>query len=187
MPRITWHAIVGILAGIAVWWFLPHSAPAPVLRVPAGEILSESQGAMTILAVQYVPEATFVRETYRQFLRQLPGDVRVEVVCPDRAAYDDFVKQVGEVPCRLYPAISHHAMTTWARDRWIALWNREAAKTYLVAPRAEAGAENWPARAGDGLAATRLGDGRCPKSCRRLAARSISMAGTSWPMTRTCS
>jgi hypothetical protein len=40
-------------------------------------------------------------------------------------------------------------MTTWARDRWLALSTREGKGALLLCPAVEAGEEAWPARAGD--------------------------------------
>jgi hypothetical protein len=43
-----------------------------------------------------------------------------------------------------------HAMTTWSRDRWVALAPAASGRPVtLLSPRAENGAEVWPQRAGD--------------------------------------
>jgi len=76
--------------------------------------------------------------------------VSVHVVCPDRAAFEDFVATVGAVSCRVSPVVVGHSITTWSRDRWVALAPAVAGgPTTLWNPRGEAGDEIWPARAGD--------------------------------------
>ncbi|MCY2927586.1 MAG: hypothetical protein NT031_19530, partial [Planctomycetota bacterium] len=80
----------------------------------------------------------------------LPADVTVHVVCPDRAAFEDLRGRVGSTACTLSPVLTGHAITAWARDRWLALAPADPhSPTTLLAPRGEDGAENWPQRAGD--------------------------------------
>jgi N-dimethylarginine dimethylaminohydrolase len=45
--------------------------------------------------------------------------------------------------------IVHHPITSWARDRWLALGAPGTEGTTLLCPRAEDGADVWPARQGD--------------------------------------
>ncbi|MCY3022827.1 MAG: hypothetical protein NTW87_27930 [Planctomycetota bacterium] len=48
-----------------------------------GRLLSECDGALAELAIQYVPDAAPIAATvYREFLRQLPRDVTVYVLWP---------------------------------------------------------------------------------------------------------
>jgi len=76
--------------------------------------------------------------------------VAVHVVCPDRAALDEFRRRVGGVACRLHPIVVGHAISPWARDRWLAASPAGAGRPIvLFRPRGENGAERWPARAGD--------------------------------------
>lgn len=120
--------------------------------VPSGPILSECDGRMSELVVHYEPSAKpIVSTVYREFLGALDRDVTVDVVCPDSRAFDDFVTLAGDVRCRLNPILVHHPMTTWSRDRWVALeppFSQKGATTVL-SPRGETGSEIWPARAGD--------------------------------------
>ena len=65
-------------------------------------------------------------------------------------AFDDFIATVGPVRCRVSPILAGHPITTWSRDRWVALAPAAAGgATTLWSPRGEAGDEIWPARAGD--------------------------------------
>jgi 8-oxo-dGTP pyrophosphatase MutT (NUDIX family) len=106
---------------------------------------------MRELVVQYEPSAReTVAAAYRDFLGALDPDVTVHVVCPDRAAYEDFMSLAGSVRCRLEPILTHHPITSWARDRWVALTpSSPAGATTLWSPRGENANEVWPARAGD--------------------------------------
>lgn len=116
-----------------------------------GPVLSDCDGAVRELAIQYVPEAAgIVETTYRDFLRQLPPEVTVRVICPDRAAFEDLRGRVGPVRCRLAAVLTGHRMTCWSRDRWLALApRRPGERALLLAPREEAGAHVWPERKGD--------------------------------------
>ena len=87
--------------------------------------------------------------TYRAFLRQLPADVTVQVVCPNRQAYNDLLARIGTTDCRLSPVIVGHPITAWSRDRWLALGACGGQPAVLLCPRNEDGAAVWPAREGD--------------------------------------
>jgi len=56
---------------------------------------------------------------------------------------------VGPVKCSLVPVIVNHAMTSWSRDRWVALLPRDGGATTLLSPRGENAASVWPDRLGD--------------------------------------
>ena len=147
-----WQSAVGMVLGLAAGLFVVslagtgrHTTP------PAGPILSECDGTLLELVIQYEPSARdMVTPVYRGFLRALDAGVIVHVVCPNRAAFTELESSVGPVRCRLRPLLVGHPMTTWSRDRWVALSPALAGSpTTLWSPRAEAGSEIWPARAGD--------------------------------------
>ena len=119
---------------------------------PSGAILSECDGRLSELVIHYETSAKAgVVPVYRDFLRALERDVTVHVVCPSRAACDELVAALGDdVRCRLVPVVVDHPITTWSRDRWIALAPVPGdGLTTLLSPRGEAAGEIWPARAGD--------------------------------------
>jgi hypothetical protein len=144
--------LLGAPLGLAVGIFALgaiNRAAAPV--AVTGPIISECDGAMRELVIQYEPSAReVVRDVYPAFLGALGSNVLVHVVCPDQAAFDDLKSLVGTTRSRLAPILVHHPMTTWARDRWVALAPAApSAATTLLSPRGESGDDIWPARAGD--------------------------------------
>jgi Porphyromonas-type peptidyl-arginine deiminase len=141
------HVLLGVGLGLAV--------SAVVLSLydggrgrgqPAGPLLSECDGSLRRLVIQYAEGADdAVLPTYRGFLRQLPAGVEVCVVSPSEDEFRALLRGVGPTDCRLTPVIVGHPITSWARDRWLALGQ----PTVLLHSRAEDGAAVWPARAGD--------------------------------------
>jgi hypothetical protein len=147
-----WQPLLGIIIGLlAAATILALTGSPERGPLPSGPILSECDGHLRELVLQYEPAAKdIVTPVYRDFLRALDPDVSIRLVCPDRAAFDDFVAAVGPVPCTVTPILAGHPMTAWSRDRWVALTPPAAGDaTTLWSPRGEAGEEVWPARAGD--------------------------------------
>ncbi|MDP6446709.1 MAG: hypothetical protein QF805_23155, partial [Pirellulaceae bacterium] len=125
--------------------------------VSMGPQLSDCDGAIGELVIHYVGGAhEIVGAVYDDFLRQLPADVTVHVVCPDRSGFDELIDHVGTTRCILSPVISGHPITTWSRDRWLAIAPSPGrSATIVMSPRGEMGADIWPERAGD----AEVGDG----------------------------
>lgn len=143
--QIIFGAVLGVVvaAVILAWDRAGRAAP------PQGIIVSECEGALKELVIQYEPGALEdIAPIYRDFLRQLSADVIVHVACPDRVAFDQLREAVGKVPCTLQPVITGHPQTAWARDRWVALVYPGGAVHLASAPHEVAGTV-WPARAGD--------------------------------------
>jgi hypothetical protein len=145
-----WCVVLGVALGLAV--------AAAVLVVtgggrggPAdGPLLSECDGALRRVVIHCTGEDdVVVLPTYRAFLRQLPAGVQVHVVCPSEQVFEGLVGRVGPTDCQLTPVIVRHPITSWARDRWLALGGARGDSTTLLCPRAEDGADVWPARQGD--------------------------------------
>ena len=151
---LRWQTLVGValglLAGAAVLT-LAERGGAGKTAPPSGPILSECDGRLGELVIHYEPSAkASVVPVYREFLAALDSDVRVHVVCPSRAAFDELTAALGDVRCRLGAVVVNHPLTTWSRDRWVALAPAtEGAATTLLSPRGEAAEAIWPARAGD--------------------------------------
>ena len=147
-----WQTTVGVIIGLATGTAILALTGSPERRpLPSGPIISECDGHLRALVLQYEPAAKeIVAPVYRDFLRTLDRDVSVHLVCPDRVAFDDFTAAVGPIPRSVKPIMVGHPITTWSRDRWVALMPAVAgAATTLWSPRGEAGEEVWPARAGD--------------------------------------
>ncbi|MBZ0135407.1 MAG: hypothetical protein K8I27_03410 [Planctomycetes bacterium] len=152
--KLSWYywplgVTLGLLAAFLVMPLLDKDEARAESTV--GPILSDCDGALRELVIQYTPDsAEIVAAPYRDFLTQLPEAVTVHVVCRDRAAFDELAGHVGEVRCRLHPVFADHPMTSWSRDRWIALEPAGDATAFtLLSPRGEMGADAWPERKGD--------------------------------------
>jgi hypothetical protein len=145
------HVLIGVALGLAVaLGILAVYRPGPVAEAAPGPLVSECDGALRRVVIHYADAADEdVLPTYRDFLRQLPADVDVRVVCPDQPTFDALARRVGPTACRLTPVVVNHPITSWARDRWLALGPAGGGPTTLLCPRAEDGADLWPARAGD--------------------------------------
>ncbi|PKN56415.1 MAG: hypothetical protein CVU56_16395 [Deltaproteobacteria bacterium HGW-Deltaproteobacteria-14] len=120
-------------------------------REPQRHLLADDAGAIQEIVIHYVPSAADLSApVYRELLAALPDDVVAWVVVPDMAAFDDLARRLGDVRPTLVPVPVGHAMTTWSRDRWLALAPDDPSDPVtLLLPSAEDGAEAWPARAGD--------------------------------------
>ncbi len=151
-----WRRILGTMIGLAVFagvvLGIGRLRPQPAVQTAVtGPLLSDCDGPIHELVIHYLPEADGIALTaYQEFLRQLPANVRVQVVCPDQEAYDKLARSLGTVSCQLVPVLTGHAMTCWSRDRWLALPAADSGgKTVLLRPLSEDGAPVWPAREGD--------------------------------------
>lgn len=121
-----WRTWAGLLFGGCVMAALSLAVGArpPERARPEdyGAILSECTGALRELVIQYnAATAAPVRDALRDFLRALPEDVTVRVVCPDRRSFDEIRAYAGPVGCSLRPVTTGQPVTCWARDRWLCL------------------------------------------------------------------
>jgi len=144
--------VLGLLAGGAILSIVGGGGGGGgKTSPPTGPVLSECDGRLGELVIHYDPAAKdMVVQVYRDFLGALESDVSVHVVCPNQIAFDELTDTVGPVGCRLTPVVVNHPMTTWSRDRWVALEPvANGSPTTLLSPLGEAAEEIWPARAGD--------------------------------------
>jgi len=152
----------GVVIGLVAAWAMIHlrGASGCSPQVASGPLLPDGDGAIEELVIQYEPGSTAIVSTaYRQFLSQLPAEVTVHVVCPDRAAFEDLLERVGPIDVTLRPMIAGHPITTWSRDRWLALApGAPDEPTTLLKSNDEDGAPVWPARAGDRRVAADLAE-----------------------------
>jgi len=161
-------AAIGVAVGLCLAaMVLTHAsrrtAPLPVRR--AGPALSDCDGRLGRIVIHYVAGAApVVMQTYREFLGDLGPDVTVYVVCPDEAAFDELRRAMGPVACTLRPVATGHAMTTWSRDRWLALAPPpDGGPATVLSPREEKAARIWPAREGDRKTGRDLADALGPE------------------------
>lgn len=156
---LRWHTLtgmaLGLLAGAAILSIAGSGGGGTRTTVrrpaPGGPVLSECDGRLAELVIHYEPSAkSMVARVYHDFLGALDGDVLVHAVCPDDAAFAGLRDLAGPLRCRLSPVVVQHALTTWSRDRWVALAPAaNGCPTTLLSPLGEAAGEIWPARAGD--------------------------------------
>jgi hypothetical protein len=147
-----WQTVLGVVLGLlTASAILALTGNAGKRSLESGPILPECGGRLRELVIHYEPSAReMVAAVYKDFLRALDGEVTVYAVCPDRSAFEELQTLVGSIRCRLCPLLTGHPITTWSRDRWVALGPAFAAEpTTLWTPRGEAAEEIWPARAGD--------------------------------------
>ena len=147
-----WQTISGVALGLLIGFaILSLTGSGPHNPIPAGPILSECDGHLQELVIQYEPSAKEIAATlYRGFLGALEGDVLVHALCPTQTAFDELRSLIGPTRCQVMPIIAGHPITTWSRDRWVALKpDQPRGPTTLWSPLGEAGQEVWPARAGD--------------------------------------
>lgn len=150
--KTRFQVLIGILIGLVGSAIVLATIEMRPTRLagPPRALLSDCDGAICELVIHYVNEAAeVVGPTYRDFLRQLPQDIVVRVVCADRASFDDLRRLVEPVDCSLEPVVVGHPITTWSRDRWLALQAEEGGAATLLCPRGEKSQEAWPARRGD--------------------------------------
>jgi hypothetical protein len=165
--RVPLGLALGLIAAAVVLAVVDFRPPAPARS--RATVLSDCDGAIRELVIHYVTEAGDVVGTaYREFLQQLPSDVVVQVVCPDRTAFEDLVARVSPTACRLEAVPVGHPITTWSRDRWLALGRETDGPTTLLCPRSEKSEQIWPERAGDAQVGHDLARALRPRvDCRR--------------------
>jgi len=165
-----WRVRIGVALGLVLALLVAaFDGSVPESRPDHGPVLSDCDGAIRSLAIQYVPGAApIVERAYRQFLGHLPEGVEVHVLAPCREAFTDFRRRLGPVHCRIHPVVTGHSMTCWSRDRWLALAPAGGGgPASLLLPREEDGAGIWPLREGD----ARVGADLAGASSGRLTAR----------------
>jgi hypothetical protein len=143
--------VIGLAAAIAA---LSRTNGRAESGPRTGPMISECDGRIRAIVIQYVKGADFAAGIYRQFVSALPADVRIYVACPGPADLDELRQAMGSAAGRLQPVFTGHEMTAWSRDRWIAMGPLDGhGGVTLAAPWAEAGADIWPQRRGDQLVA----------------------------------
>lgn len=121
---------------------------------PAAQLLSDCDGAIATLAIHATADAlAVVAPVYHDLLRQLPAEIELRVVVPDRRTFTDLLARVGPVNGKLTPVVVGHPITPWSRDRWLALRRPTGGRVTLLHPWEEMGADGWPARRGDAAVA----------------------------------
>lgn len=133
----------GVAVGILLVALVQSVAggPAPF------EAVSETEGEILLAYIQYRRDAgDVVAPAYRELFRAL-NSPRIIVGCPSPEDWDDFRVRVGDAcnPARFHPLIAGRPISTWAKDRFIAV--RSGDRLRLLVPHrppdAAAGADDW--------------------------------------------
>jgi hypothetical protein len=152
---------VGAALGLTAAGIVLALLPSGLLRRDphlGGYAINDAGGAFRDLVIQYHREAAELSApVYGAFLPELSPAVRVWVVCPSLEDFRDLRRRVGDLRCVLEPVPVGHAITTWSRDRWLAV-RRDDEDLLLLAAREEDGQESWPRRKGDARVAFDLAE-----------------------------
>ena len=141
---IRWQTVTGVVLGLTAGFTILALTGNPQRKALSGPIISECDGHFRELVIQYEPSATgIVTTVYHEFLGALEADVLVHAVCPTRADFDDLLSRIGPTRCKILPIVANHPMTTWSRDRWLALApETPGGITTILSPLGEAGQGN---------------------------------------------
>jgi hypothetical protein len=126
-------AAVGLVVGVLVA-VLRH----PVVRPAAPPVpLGEDGGRITRIAMHYQPDAASLAvPIYRQFLRAVGPDVYVTWAVAATRDLDDLRARLGDTwPAHTRGVIIGKPITTWAKDRFVALRQPETGGAVCGAPR----------------------------------------------------
>lgn len=135
--------LIGLTLAIGVGWIAGLWKNKPI---PPAPVLSETDGEIRAINIQYTAGADFTIPIYREFLSKFNPRAKVYVVCPENADLAELQSKL-QISRTLIPIYTHHPQTPWAKDRWIAL--DRGKEIELLAPRGENLADAWPTRKGD--------------------------------------
>ena len=168
---------IGLAAALLVLGYvsMQRAQPAPTMFPDEGS-------RIRAVVMQYANGSEFVAPVFRQYLQYQSPDVTAYVACPEPDDFARLQQLLGSVPCHLVPVFTHHPMTAWSRDRWVALKLPDATgPTTLLSPKGENGQDSlarprrrFPHRG-------RTSPTPSPPSSRPNAAGCSSTAAIFWP------
>jgi len=141
---------LGIAAAMLVLGYFNARAatPRPAMFPDAG-------GRVRAVVMQYARGNDAVIPVFQQYLNYRSSDLTVYMVCPEPADFQEISARL-RTAATLLPVYTHHPITAWSRDRWVALAPASHLPVTLLAPKGEQGADGWPQRAGDSRVAEDL-------------------------------
>ncbi len=143
---------LGAIAAAACLVVASAAGLTPRRAAPTARVVAEDASApLARIAIHYAPAADDVAmPVWRQLFAALPARVEVEVAVArttDFARFQALLDAAGIGDrARFHPVIVGHELTTWSRDRFVALTERDGGGAVLAPPRIEVGAAG---RAGD--------------------------------------
>ena len=140
---------LGIIIGLAAALFvISHVSRAQ----PQPPMLPDEGPAIRAAVLQYSHGSDFVVPVFRQYLAYQSANFTAYLACPEESDFSEIRALLGDLACTLIPVYTHHPMTAWSRDRWVALQPLTPGTPgpiTLLSSKGELGAEVWPQRAGD--------------------------------------
>ncbi|MEO8704559.1 MAG: hypothetical protein ABI867_31180 [Kofleriaceae bacterium] len=135
MLRVAAAIAAGIVVSALVLAARGHDTRAIDTRLVA----EDASAPLRRLAIHYAPISDAeALPVYEQLLRALPASVEVVVEVATAADYDRFVRLLGAGQlARLRSVVVGHPITTWSRDRYAALVDRDGGGSILAPPRLE--------------------------------------------------
>lgn len=134
-----------LLAGLILWRQDKGGHP-----VTPGPLISECDGHLSRVVIQYIAGAEPVIPVYQDFLTKLDANVQVIAAVPGKADWDELSAKLGPLAGRLQPVMVGHLISSWSRDRWLLLEpSKESVYPRLLCAANEDGVSQWPQRAGD--------------------------------------
>jgi hypothetical protein len=159
-----WHVAAGVATGLAcaiavVAWQGRRQGGAPVDLV-AAPILPEASGALSAVAMHYVPKLeSMVEPSYTDFLRAISPDVRLSMVMArepsgsDRNKLDAMLRRIdpsGSLAERTEVVEVDGPISTWSKDRALVTWRPVDGRPALLIEPSEP-RKDWVERHNDWL------------------------------------
>jgi hypothetical protein len=141
------RVVAAILGGLLCGALILHCIDRREPVVPATHLVAEDASApLRRIAVHYAPDAdTEALPVYRQLLAALPANVEIYVEVARAADFDRFVAVLAPRQ-HVERVVVGAPITTWSRDRYLALADEHGAPAILAPPHIET---PFAERAGD--------------------------------------
>src|SRR5690242_20495932 len=102
----------GILLGLVLAAMAMELTTTPTVHLASStRLISECDGSLRSIVIQYTSQSKFTLTAYRDFLTQLDSHVTVYVACPSDSDFQDFRQSLPPVNATLIPVIAGHPIT----------------------------------------------------------------------------
>jgi hypothetical protein len=141
--------LAGIAAGVIASGLILQAFGLAHTPTPTRLVAEDASAPLSKIAIHYAPAADRVAlGVWRQLFAVLPPSVEVEVEVAKPADFDRFERLIADAGHleRFHQVVVGTTITTWSRDRYAALVDRDGNGAILAPPRVES---PTPERAGD--------------------------------------